>query len=383
MGRVRALLSSVLLLLVATLGAGCGSDRDDDRLTTAVLAELEVFTDWLERNDARGFVGEVGWPGDAGEDNERWNEVAERWYDAADEAGLWVTNWATGEWWRRDYNLATYEASSPSRPVDTRSAQAEVVERHDGDGEVLRGINVAGGAFSAPSIEPTSDFSNVNPGAIDREYHYDRPETFRYVADRGMELVRIEFRWERLQPTLGGDLDGAELERVRGAADAARDAGMQVVIDMHNYGAYYLHDGARGVRRPIGSAEVSIEHFADVWRRLSQAFATDDGILAYGLMNEPVDMQGASGLRPPQVWERASQAAIDAIRSRNDLKLVMVSGYNYSGAQQWPSQHPRAWIRDRIDNFRYEAHHYWDLEHTSTYPRSYARELEMVARRSP
>ena len=115
--------------------------------------------------------------------------------------------------------------------------------------------------------------------------------------------MRIEFRWERLQPTLRGALDPAELSRLTEVVDRAREAGLAVILDMHNYGAYYLADGPVGVRRPIGSASVAIADFADVWRRISQAFQGDAGVLAYGLMNEPVNMEGRQGVGPARVWE--------------------------------------------------------------------------------
>ena len=36
-------------------------------------------------------------------------------------------------------------------------------------------------------------------------------------------------------------------------------------------------------------------------------------VIAYGLMNEPAGFAPANGRTPAQVWEQASQAAVDAI----------------------------------------------------------------------
>jgi fibronectin type 3 domain-containing protein len=52
---------------------------------------------------------------------------------------------------------------------------------------------------------------------------------------------------------------------------------------------------------------------------------------------------------------------------------VLVPGYNWSGAQQWTTQHPRAWITGA--NVRYEAHHYWDRDSSGAYLNSYAAEV--------
>jgi endoglucanase len=144
---------------------------------------------------------------------------------------------------------------------------------------------------------------------------------------------------------------------------------------MHNYGGYYLFDGSRGVRRPIGSGQVSIGRFSDVWRRISQAFRGVRAVVGYGLMNEPVELSPTRGLSPAAVWFRASQAAVTTIRREGDLKLVLVAGYNWSGVQQWSKWHPRPWIEDPTDNIRYEAHHYWDCDHSGTYARTYEAEV--------
>jgi endoglucanase len=150
-----------------------------------------------------------------------------------------------------------------------------------------------------------------------------------------------------------------------------------VILDMHNYGAYYLSDGARGVRRPIGSASVRAAHFADAWRRIATAFVDEGAVVAYGLMNEPVEME-APGARGARAWEHASRAAVKAIRSTGDRRLVMVPGYLWSAAQAWAGQHPFPWIWDPAGNIRYEAHHYWDLDHSSRYRRSYAQEVRAL-----
>jgi aryl-phospho-beta-D-glucosidase BglC (GH1 family) len=122
--------------------------------------------------------------------------------------------------------------------------------------------------------------------------------------------------------------------------ERAKTAGLQVILDMHNYGVYHLFNGSMGVRRPIGSAKVTYAHLADVWRRISAAFITDPGVIGYGLGNEPVEMpSGAQG------WEMVSQGALDGIRSNGDGKLVTVPGYEWAGVQDWPNQIPTSGSR--------------------------------------
>jgi hypothetical protein len=354
--------------------------RAPDALHRRVRAELGRFTGWLAANGVEGYVGEVGWPDDYRGEAARWNALAHAWYRDADAAKLWVTQWSTGEWWGTDYKLAPYEdrffpEGSPNG-VDSANTQAAVTEAHPTTPLYLRGVNVSGAEFGAPySTEPTSTFSNRRLGRYDRAYHYDGRATFDFLASRGVRLVRLQFRWERLQPTLGGPLDRTELGRLGAAVGRARGAGLKVILDLHNFGDYYVEKDGRGVRRAIGSAGLPIRLFADLWRRLSGSFKATPGVVGYGLMNEPARMPRVGALSPARVWERASQRALDAIRAGGDRRLVLVQGYEWAGAQRWPENHPRAWISDPADDFRYEAHHYWDRDNSGAYSRGYAEEV--------
>jgi len=379
---LRARLAVVLVLSVSlVLGCAPGAGAEPDALTRRVSGELTVFTDWLARNRARGYIGEVGWPDDSRGEGDEWNSVARAWYAQADAAGLGVTSWAAGEWWGTTYPMAAYEDRAPGGGVDSADSQAAVVEAHRSGGGGFRGVNVAGGEFGAPNVAPTSSFSNANPGAYDRAYHYDTDGTFRYLASRGVKVVRLPFRWERLQPRLGQALNQTEVGRLKAVVARARRAGIGVVLDAHNYGAYYLHDGRQGVRRAIGSPQVTTAHFADLWWRLSVHFGADPGVVGYGLMNEPVQMPSLNGRPAAETWEAASNRAIASIRGRGDRKLVLVAGYDWSSTVRWPRNHPDGWVVDRADNFRYEAHHYFDRDGSGTYVRSFADDLAAASQR--
>ena len=365
------LLASALLLLLAPAPV---SAQAPDALHQRILSELREFTDWLERHDVQGYIGEVGWPDDERAEADEWNALAEAWLDDADAAGLWVTYWATGEWWGHDYLLSAYEDPDSSGGVERANTQAPILERHLGPG---RGIVDAGGEFGyAPTTERTSKFSNRNPGKYDRAYHYDTAATFEFLASRGIELVKIPFRWERLQPRLGGRLDRDELRRLRGVTARAGAAGLDVVLDMHNFGAYYAARGGQGVRCAIGQRRCSVRDFADAWERIAKAFKTTEAVAAYTLMTEPVAMKPVGNRSAPEVWRRASQAAVTAIRRVGERDATLfVSGYHWSGAYDWSRWNPEPWITDPSDATRYEAHHYWDQDHSGRYGDTYAEEL--------
>lgn len=385
-------LLTALLLCLALLSASCSaaplepepSERPEqarsleapgcDALCGRIREELNAFASWLAANEAVGYIGEVGWPDNSEGEATEWNRIGEAWYEAADAAGLPVTAWSTGAWWG-DYELAVYRALHGMSQVDTPNTQASVIERHLSSGTVLRGVNVSGAEFGAQSTEATSSFSNANPGVYDRDYHYDSRETFAYLASRGVKIVRIPFRWERIQPALGAPLDEGELSRLQSVVDRAHGAGLQVVLDLHNFAAYYLFDGQQGVRRPLDSPELPPDRLVDVWVRLSTAFQDHPGVLAYSIMNEPTELPSSDGLTPAQLWERTSQDVVDALRANGDGKTIAVPGYQSSNVRGWASVHPDGWISDPAGNFVYEAHHYFDRDHSGEYSFTYGEEL--------
>ena len=350
-------------------------ERFDDPVAARALTDLRRFTKWLARGGRRGkgMIGEVGWPGDPASGGEsRWNRIAAAWYAEAERASLWVAAWATGEFWAPSYKLLAYGGSGG--PVDRANAQAAVIEQQRAP--ELRGVNVAGAEFATPVDEALHEFSNVNRGTYGRDYVYPSQATLVFLASRGITYVRLPVRWERLQPTLRAPLSGAESARLLEAIRRARAAGLKIVLDVHNYGAYYLHDAkiGAGVRRPIGSLHVPNGAFANLWSRLARLVGHNSAVIGYGLMNEPVGMRG------PGAWEAASRAAVHAIRATGSKKRIFVQSYFWGGAAQFPTQHPRGpWIRDA--NTWYEAHQYFDRDRSARYVLSYDEELA-AARRS-
>ena len=92
-------------------------------------------------------------------------------------------------------------------------------------------------------------------------------------------------------------------------------------------------------------------------------------------MNEPVGLPAATRPHTRPAVERASQAAVDAIRAAGDRTYVRVAADNWGGVLSFAQEHPRAWVRDPLGFVRYEAHDYFDRDHSGTYVHSYAEEL--------
>jgi hypothetical protein len=374
----------IVLTACAVVAPSSGVSAADDALHRAVLGDLKGFTDWLAANKAKGYIGEVGWPNGY--------EIVDDWYAAADAAKLWVTAFAAGEamtpdHWLRIYGNpgATFEQQLPITSADPSAA---AVEAHPTTADYMRGVHNYGTANCHDPDENNSPFSNHTPyvygdgrhaySATFNEnacYHIDGAESLRYLAQRGIKLVRLDFRWEHVQGKVGGELRADDVRHIVDWVHNAQAAGLTPIIDMHNYGHLLVWKKRKkvGVSTALGTKKLPIEAFADVWRRLSDAFK-GEGNVAYDLMNEPEGL-GRDETEGARIWEQASQAALDAIRANGDNHLVMVEGYNYAAVETWPRIHPTSWIRDPADNFRYEGHQYFDREGSGYYSHTYDAEV--------
>jgi Ca2+-binding RTX toxin-like protein len=209
------------------------------------------------------------------------------------------------------------------------------------------GINLSGAEFGSGNT-------------YGRDYHYPGFGEIKYYAERGVELIRLPFDWERMQPKAGGPLDPTELGRLKKFLADAQSAGVKVIVDLHNYGRYY--------GKTIGSASVSNEQFADFWQKLAGAIKGSPALVGYGIMNEPHDMGGAG------IWKAAAQAAVDAIRKVDRTEAIYASGDGWSGAHSWLKFNKDFILNDPANNIIYEAHQYFDRNSSGTYVGSYDQE---------
>lgn len=214
---------------------------------------------------------------------------------------------------------------------------------------LLTGVNIAGAEFASQKI----------PGIAGRDYFYPRPATIDHFAAEGMNVIRVPFLWERLQPALNGELDVAEYRRLAEVVHQAKAKGLFVILDVHNYAAYR--------RAAIGSPDVPVAAFADLWKRLAGKFKNEPDV-AFGLMNEP------KGL-PTETWLAAANAALAQIRAAGARNLVLVPGNGWTGAHSWfgksygtPNAAVMLGVNDPGNNYAYELHQYLDSNYSGTHP---------------
>ena len=226
---------------------------------------------------------------------------------------------------------------------DAKAVAPEIPSSEITPEATMVGVNLACGEFGKA------------PGVYGRDYTYPEEHHFAYCKRKGLLVVRLPLKWERLQRTLMGPLDPTELARLDRVVDHAREHGIRLLLDLHNYARYQ--------GKLIGTEEVPNDAFADLWRKLAAHYKEEDAIFAYGLMNEPHDTQG--------LWPAAAQAAIDAVRSVDREHTLVVCGDGWSGAHSWQRINKDLLLRDPAENLVYEAHQYFDRDSSGTYKQSY------------
>lgn len=190
-------------------------------------------------------------------------------------------------------------------------------------------------------------------GKLHTDYTYPTKATIDYVAGTGATVIRLPFRWERLQPKLGKPFDAGELAALDEAVATATKAGLSVILDPHNY-AYYNE-------QRIGSDAVPAQDFAAFWSRLAGHYKNDPK-LVFSLMNEPYDIHAED-------WLVDVNLAIAAIRKAGADNLILVPGTAYTGAHSWTKDLPvgnnskvMGGVADPLDHYAYDFHQYLDAD---------------------
>ncbi|MFA9438388.1 glycoside hydrolase family 5 protein [Uliginosibacterium sp. sgz301328] len=248
-------------------------------------------------------------------------------------------------------NEPALSSSAPSVATSASSSEPALVES-PGQAEpaeqptFLHGVNLAGGEFG--SVGDAYGYRYIYPNQREVDY---------YLAE-GMKVVRIPFRWERLQPTIGGALSDNELACIDAIVAPATAAGMRVILDPHNY--------ARYGGQLIGSAGVPTTALPDFWRRLAEHYRDNPRVI-FGLMNEPHGIAG-------ETWAAVANDALSTIRATGANNLVLVPGTDWSNAHSWlktgsygtPNGTTMLAITDPANNMAFELHQYLDGDASGT-----------------
>jgi len=183
---------------------------------------------------------------------------------------------------------------------------------------------------------------------------YIRPTTaeLSYYASKGVKLIRLEIRWDKVQPDLYGQLNGDEITWLKTYVADADKQNMSVIIDLHERSN--LDDLNFGPELPIAS-------LADFWKKIAGQFRSISNVCGFGVANEPNHKRGFYG-----IWPVQTNSVIAAIRSVDNQHFVFVGEDHWDSSLHWDQQQAEA-IRDPANRLVFEAHSYWDNDTSGNY----------------
>lgn len=220
------------------------------------------------------------------------------------------------------------------------------------------GVNLAGAEFD----------SDNTPGNYGTHYAYPNATELDYYARKGVNIVRLPTRMERIQDGLFGPLSGTEgagpitgrqdMRRIDAFIADASAKGIVTIIDIHNYMAV-KPIGRIGYDKPVPTAAL-----VDVCVKLAERYA-DNPLVWIDIMNEP----SGDGATPIRTADNM-QWVVNAIRARTDfLGKLLVEGCQFSTARNWVANGQAAAFDrfyDPAGNMAFSPHCYFDEDASGT-----------------
>ncbi|CAN5512451.1 hypothetical protein BH10PSE16_BH10PSE16_41790 [soil metagenome] len=265
----------------------------------------------------------------------------------------------------------------------------------------VMGTNLSGMEWAKPGLRHgLSSAPNIH-------FSVPRKADIAYLAACGFSKNRLPIQWELLQPMLAGTVADKRAVAligepgrfhagyeafITGVLDAHAAAGIQCILDLHNYARFqdfvyqpggavigltaapdarlrpYTRDRQQITERIFALAEgasLTPAQFADFWRRAAARWKGHPGLGGYGLMNEPHDLpapgktvESADGREDLLILPVFMQAAIDAIRALDKTTPIYVGGNTWSNAGAVASRNPGFPLAG--GGLIYEVHTYLD-----------------------
>jgi endoglucanase len=230
------------------------------------------------------------------------------------------------------------------------------------------GVNLSGAEFG-----DVKQYGGSLPGTYGSQFIYPNNTEVNYYQSRGMNIIRLPFRWERLQLTNNAAFNSAESNRLVSFVSYASSQGMYVILDPHNFQRYWpdistyttMQSGSVGV---IGNSVVPDSAFSNFWYGIANISSfKNNPYVVFGLMNEP------NAVSETQMVA-SENAAIAGIRATGATNMIFVPGNRWTGAWTWSNSDANGaansvamlGIVDPGSNFCYEVHQYLDSDGSGT-----------------
>lgn len=236
------------------------------------------------------------------------------------------------------------------------------------------------GTFSTQSW-PGIGFNSGGAGYYFNNFAFLSNADLAYLKSQGVSTLRTMICWEEMQPTLNEPLNSTYLSNLESYMSFAAANNIKLIIDIHGYARYQSTGAVDGsnnlIGNPanclanstgytIGSAQVPISAFANLWSQLATALAGQPGLGGYEIMNEPHDLGNLT------TWPAAAESAIGAIRAVDATTTIYVDGNAWSTDTSYAANNPNFPLMNADDtNLAYVGHAYFDYGGGGNYALTY------------
>jgi endoglucanase len=225
----------------------------------------------------------------------------------------------------------------------------------------------AGVRLGALSTMPTKPMLGVNEasgefgiGNYNFKYSYPGKDRLDWVAAQGFGIIRVPFVFQNIQASSFAMLDEAAMQRLDPVLNECAIHRIVCLLDMHNYGNYYLDNSPASQGLP-GTNGISNTRLANLWAQIGARYKNNSYVW-FDLMNEPNKQTALE-------WVKTANAIAAAIRATGATNKIIYQGTAWDGAWKWTTSGNATQLLKAYDpghNYAFEAHQYLDRDGSGT-----------------
>jgi endoglucanase len=230
-------------------------------------------------------------------------------------------------------------------------------------------VATAGVRLGALSTLPIKPMLGVNEssgefgvGNYNFKYAYPGRDRLSWGTAQGFGIIRVPFLFQNVQASSLAMLNEAAMRQLDAVLNECSVQRLVCLLDMHNYGRYYLDDSAGNEGLP-GSIGVSNARLANLWAQIATRYKNNSYVW-FDLMNEPNKQTALE-------WVKTDNALAAAIRATGAKNKIIFQGTAWDGAWKWATSGNATQLLKAYDpgnNYAFEAHQYLDSNGSGTSP---------------
>lgn len=166
--------------------------------------------------------------------------------------------------------------------------------------------------------------------------NYITADDINFIARTGMNTLRIPFHYKLFtnEDYMGLNDSTEGFRRLDKVIDQCRDAGLYVILDMHDAPGGQTGDNIDDSHGYpwLMLSERQQQKCCDIWQRIAAHYANDTIVLGYDLLNEPIAHYPTDDLpRLNAALEPLYRRITAAIRKADKNHIVMLGGAQWNG----------------------------------------------------